>query len=79
MALSPVDRDVNYMRTMWGTTKLVTDYNPKSKKVLQELMYDPALAEKDTKQELFETNDDEFLYGIEPSYKINSNQKMISE
>ena len=22
----PVDRDKNYMREMWGTTKLVTDY-----------------------------------------------------
>ena len=26
MGNSPVDRDINYMRTMWGTTKLATDY-----------------------------------------------------
>ena len=26
MGNSPVDRDKNYMREMWGTTKLVKDY-----------------------------------------------------
>ena len=26
MGQSPVDRDSNYMREMWGTTHLVTDY-----------------------------------------------------
>ena len=26
MGNSPVDRDVNYMREMWGTTKLASDY-----------------------------------------------------
>ena len=26
MGNSPVDRNSNYMREMWGTTKLVTDY-----------------------------------------------------
>ena len=26
MAKYQVDRDKNYMKTMWGTTKLVTDY-----------------------------------------------------
>ena len=26
MGNSPVDRDINYMREMWGTTKLATDY-----------------------------------------------------
>ena len=33
MGQSPVDRDVNYMREMWGTTKLISDYGsmqPKS-------------------------------------------------
>jgi hypothetical protein len=29
MAVNPnPDRDVNYMKQMWGTTKLVTDYFP---------------------------------------------------
>jgi hypothetical protein len=79
MALSPVDRDPEYMKSMWGTTRLVTDYVPQQKKILQEIMYDPALSEKTTKQELFETNEDEFSYGIEPNYKIKPNQKLISE
>ena len=26
MSNLPVDRDPNYMREMWGTTKLITDY-----------------------------------------------------
>jgi len=26
MSNLPVDRDSNYMKTMWGTTKLITDY-----------------------------------------------------
>ena len=41
MSNLPVDRDQNYMREMWGTTKLVTDYDAFSeKKVLQEVMHD---------------------------------------
>lgn len=79
MAMSPVDRDTEYMKQMWGTTRLITDYTPQPKKILQEIMYDPALSEKTTKQELFETNDEEFSYGIEPSYKIGSHQKLMSE
>jgi hypothetical protein len=79
MALSPVDRNTEYMKNTWGTTRLVTDYVVENKKVLQEIMYDPALKNKSTKQELFETNDEELTYGIEPSYKIGSNQKFISE
>jgi len=31
MGNSPVDRDSNYMREMWGTTRLVTDYNGEEK------------------------------------------------
>ena len=27
----PVDRDTDYMREMWGTTKLVTDYDQNEK------------------------------------------------
>ena len=41
MATSPVDRNKKYMREMWGTTKLATDYDAFSeKKVLQEVMHD---------------------------------------
>jgi len=31
MGNSPVDRDSNYMREMWGTTRLVTDYHQSEK------------------------------------------------
>jgi len=34
MAVSKVDRDTQYMKTQWGTTRLVTDYvSPSEKKV----------------------------------------------
>jgi hypothetical protein len=79
MAISPVDRNTQYMKDTWGTTKLITDYGSEPKKILQEIMYDPALTEKSTKQELFETHDDEFTYGIEPRYRIEFHQKLISE
>jgi len=36
MSNLPVDRDANYMKEMWGTTKLVTDYDPKEKITLLE-------------------------------------------
>ena len=80
MALSNVDRDSNYMRETWGTTRLITDYvgNPQ-KKVLQELMYDPAPLDKGKKQELFETSDDDLSYGLEPTYNIGKNQKLICD
>jgi hypothetical protein len=80
MANMPVDRDSNFMKENWGTTHLVTDYiktNPK--KVLQEIVYDPAVNDKKSKQELFETTDDEFDYGIEPTYKIERNQKVLRD
>lgn len=31
MSNLPVDRDANYMREMWGTTKLITDYGSDTK------------------------------------------------
>jgi len=51
MGNSPVDRDKNYMREVWGTTSLTTDYGStldkmhqdnqkKGEKVLQEIMHD---------------------------------------
>lgn len=75
------DRDTNYMKTMWGTTSLITDYvspNQKNpKRTIQEVVYDPA--NKVSKQEdLYENNEDsEFEYGIEPTYKINPGQKFL--
>lgn len=43
MSNLPVDRDSNYMREMWGTSKLITDYGyVKPRRVIQEVMHDIA-------------------------------------
>ena len=75
MSNLPVDRDSNYMREMWGTTKLITDYeNQPTKRVLQEVMHDLAPKHDFKKQvELHEKirNDedyDDWSYGTEPMY-----------
>ena len=75
MAFYQVDRDKNYMREMWGTTKLITDIDiTKSKRVIQEIMHDCAPKHDLKKQtELHEKirNDedyDDWEYGTEPSY-----------
>lgn len=75
MSNLPVDRDKNYMYQMWGTTKLVTDYqNQNQKKVIQEIMHDNAPKHDLKRQtELHEKirNDDDYddwEYGTEPSY-----------
>ena len=76
MAVSITDRDANYMKKMWGTNRLITDYE--SPKVLQEVMYDPANKVKSEKQDLFEDYDEnEFEYGLEPTYKLNKGQKLL--
>jgi hypothetical protein len=80
MANSLVDRDVNYMKESWGTTSLVTDYRPLPKKVIQEVMYDPANNQKNDVQDLFETSEqDDLTYGVEPTYKIQNHQKILQE
>ena len=75
MSNLPVDRDKNYMYDMWGTTKLVTDYdNQPPKRVIQEVMHDTAPKHDFQKQvELHEKirNDedyDDWSYGTEPTY-----------
>jgi hypothetical protein len=47
MSNLPVDRDKEYMRSMWGTTSLTTDYwslakntNDPEERVIQEIMHD---------------------------------------
>ena len=51
MGNSPVDRDSDYMKKVWGTTSLITDYgstldkmyqenHEDEEKVLQEIMHD---------------------------------------
>ena len=78
MANSPVDRNVNYMREMWGTESLITDYGSMQKKeqkrVISEVMHDTAPRHDFKKQsELHEKirNDedyDDWEYGTEPIY-----------
>jgi hypothetical protein len=75
MSNLPVDRDSNYMREMWGTTKLITDYDSTPpKRVIQEIMHDIAPKHDFKKQyELHEKirNDedyDDWSYGTEPNY-----------
>jgi hypothetical protein len=78
MSNLPVDRDSNYMREMWGTTKLASDYgsleNNPPKRVLTEVMHDLAPRHDLKKQtELHEKirNDedyDDWSYGTEPTY-----------
>lgn len=77
MSNSPVDRDSNYMREMWGTTHLITDYYKEKEnknRLIQEIMHDSAPKHNFKKQEeLHERirNDedyDDWSYGTEPSY-----------
>jgi hypothetical protein len=78
MGQSPVDRNKEYMREMWGTNRLVSDYgsmsNLPSKRVLTEVMNDTAPRHDLKKQsELHEKirNDqdyDDWEYGTEPNY-----------
>ena len=75
MSNLPVDRDKNYMREMWGTTRLITDYvKTPEKRVIQEIMHDLAHKHDLKKQtELHERirNDedyDDWSYGTEPTY-----------
>ena len=75
MSNLPVDRDSNYMKEMWGTNQLITDYNATpSQRVIQEVMHDYAPKHNLKKQtELHEIirNDedyDDWEYGTEPVY-----------
>jgi len=89
MSNLPVDRDSNYMYQMWGTTKLVSDYESlPQKRVIQEVMHDTAPKHDFSKQvELHEKirNDEDYNdwdYGTEPNYgkswwhTINSARKI---
>ena len=78
MGQSPVDRNKEYMREMWGTTKLVSDYGSMSnlpqKRVITEVMHDTAPRHDFKKQsELHKKirNDEDYNdweYGTEPIY-----------
>jgi hypothetical protein len=77
MSNLPVDRDKDYMYNMWGTTKLITDYdNISEKKTIQEIMHDDVPKNKHYLKEQSEIhkqirNDedyDDWDYGTEPNY-----------
>jgi hypothetical protein len=63
MSNLPVDRDKNYMYEMWGTTKLVTDYE-KLNISKHNLKKQTELHEKIRNDEDY----DDWEYGTEPSY-----------
>jgi hypothetical protein len=70
-----VDRDKEYMYSMWGTTSLITDYPQNCpQRVIQEIMHDTAPKHNFKKQQdLHEKirNDedyDDWEYGTEPNY-----------
>jgi hypothetical protein len=75
MSNLPVDRNQDYMKEMWGTTRLITDYdNLPPKRIIQEVMHDVAPKHDLKRQsELHEKirNDedyDDWDYGTEPNY-----------
>jgi hypothetical protein len=79
MAMNPnPDRNTNYMREMWGTSKLVTDYwseNTKKPQVLQEIMHDDLgnrhnLTEQAKLHQKIRNDEDydDWEYGTEPTY-----------
>lgn len=74
--MSMSDRDIKYMKEMWGTTKLITDY-PVETKVLQEVVYDPANKTKKTEDLYEDMEENDFSYGIEPTYKLNKGQHVL--
>jgi hypothetical protein len=70
-----VDIDKEYMKKMWGTTSLITDYRPEpSKRVIQEVMHDLAphhdlKRQTDLHERIRNDEDyDDWEYGTEPTY-----------
>ena len=75
MSNLPTDRDSNYMRSMWGTTKLITDYEVQTEnKVIQEIMHDDIpknkyhLSEDIHKKIRNDEDYDDWDYGTEPTF-----------
>ena len=81
MGQSPVDRNVEYMKQMWGTTKLASDYGSmqkinvyeEKKEFLQEIMDYEQKHDLKKQSQLHEKirNDedyDDWDYGTEPTY-----------
>jgi hypothetical protein len=77
MSNLPIDRNSEYMKSMWGTTKLVTDYEVVSeKRVIQEIMHDDIPTSKHNLAEQAilhkkirnDVDYDDWEYGTEPTY-----------
>jgi len=81
MGQSPVDRNTEYMKQMWGTTKLASDYGSmqkinvyeEKKEFLQEIMDYEQKHDLKKQSQLHEKirNDedyDDWDYGTEPTY-----------
>ena len=75
MSFYQIDRNKDYMREMWGTTRLITDINAeKPKRVIQEIMHDYAqkhnLKKQSELQERIRNDEDydDWEYGTEPTY-----------
>jgi hypothetical protein len=82
MAINPdPDRNVSYMREMWGTTRLITDYDSQpQKKMLREINNDDLTPKK---HDFFHQNEiherirndqdyDDWEYGTEPLYEVKN-------
>jgi hypothetical protein len=80
MATQPnPDRNKEYMREMWGTTSLITDYcNQPKQKMLREINHDDLTPKK---HDFFHQNEiherirndedyDDWDYGTEPLYEV---------
>ena len=74
MGNSPVDRNSNYMREMWGTTKLVTDY-PQNKKMTTEHDFLDNLANHQHQKMLREISNDD----LTPKKRDTVNQEDLYE
>jgi hypothetical protein len=77
MSNLPVDRNSEYMRSMWGTAKLITDYDVVSeKRIIQEIMHDDIpiskhnLVEQSKLHKKIRNDEDydDWEYGTEPTY-----------
>jgi hypothetical protein len=66
MARYHVDRDVSYMKAMWGTTRLITDYFIRR----SDVALDKKFEEQEKKHKDIRNDDDydDWEYGTEPSY-----------
>jgi hypothetical protein len=71
MSFYLVDRNADYMKEMWGTTKLITDYGSLPlKKSIESPSFTHNLKKQTELHELIRNDDDydDWEYGTEPTY-----------